>query len=157
MPVIDNRPCVSTSLGSWSVPSSRADKETARYGAPSNWRAVDHPITVWVIEDGDDFRETVVSLVDSHAGMWCPMSFGNAEDALAELNRSIAPDVLLVDIGLPGMDGVACVERLRRVAPNANIVMLTIHEDSDTIFRASSINFKLCFPRALSANAAYKS
>ena len=111
----------------------------------------DRVISVWVVEDGEDYRNTVVSLIEGHEQMQCPMAFSNAEDALSELNRSIAPDVFLMDIGLPGMDGVACVERLRRIAPRSEIVILTIHEDSDTIFRALCAGAAGYLPKTSSA------
>jgi DNA-binding NarL/FixJ family response regulator len=52
------------------------------------------------------------------------------------LNHHFAPDVVLVDIGLPGMSGIEVVHRLHRLAPDTRLVMLTIHEDNDRIFEA---------------------
>ena len=93
-------------------------------------------ITVWIIEDGKDYRETVAGLLRNASFVSSVDGFSSAEEALSELNRRVAPQVFLVDIGLPGIDGVECVSRIRRCVPNSEVVMLTIHEDPDTIFRA---------------------
>jgi DNA-binding NarL/FixJ family response regulator len=62
-------------------------------------------------------------------------AFPTAEDALKTLPQ-LKPDVVLMDINLPGMNGVECVRELKRILPDTQIVMLTVYEDTDNIFNA---------------------
>lgn len=94
------------------------------------------PATIWVVEDNAEYRGTVLDLIDGEEDLVCPSSFGAGEDLFEHLNNHFAPDLLLVDIGLPGMNGIEVVERVRRFAPTTEMVMLTIHEDNDRIFQA---------------------
>lgn len=92
--------------------------------------------TVWIVEDNPDYRDTVQELVDLAEGFCAPHAFGSGEELFGYLNHHFAPDLVLVDIGLPGMDGIEVVGRLGRLAPDTRLVMLTIHEDNDRIFQA---------------------
>lgn len=94
------------------------------------------PISVWVVEDDDDYRALLGSILESDPALACPASFASAEDLLAHLNQHFAPEVLILDIGLPGMSGVEAVQHLRMRHPGSRIIMLTIHEDNDRIFDA---------------------
>jgi DNA-binding NarL/FixJ family response regulator len=91
---------------------------------------------VWVVEDSDDYRETVQELIDTADDLACPHAFASGEELLEFLNGHLAPEVILVDIGLPGMSGIEIVERLHGFSPATHLVMLTIHEDNDRIFDA---------------------
>ena len=94
------------------------------------------PITVWLVEDRAEFRETVQELLTAAPDILCPHSFETAEELFSHLNDHFAPEVILMDIGLPGMSGIDAVRRLSRVTPATQVVMLTIHDDSDRIFEA---------------------
>ncbi len=100
--------------------------------SPSHQEAV----TVWIIEDNEDYRLTVQDMINSREGLHCAEAFAQCEEALAALNRSFAPDVFLVDIGLPGMSGIEGVRQIKAIAPHTQVIMLTIHEDNDRIFKA---------------------
>lgn len=91
---------------------------------------------VWIVEDSPDYRDTVRELVSSADGLRAGNAFGSGEELFEYLNNHFAPDLILVDIGLPGMSGIDIVERVRRIAPAVQMVMLTIHEDNDRIFEA---------------------
>ena len=93
-------------------------------------------ITVWIVEDNEDFRETMEALINNRDDMQCPRVFETCEAMLATLNTEFAPEVLLMDISLPGMTGIDGVRRLKTVSPATHVIMLTIHEDNDTIFNA---------------------
>lgn len=98
-----------------------------------------HPtnlLQVWVVEDNDRFRQTVADVLDGSERLSCAHTFGSCEALFDRLDESFAPDVIFMDIGLPGMSGVDGVRRLRSIAPRTQIVMLTVHEDNDTIFEA---------------------
>ena len=94
------------------------------------------PATVWIVEDKAAYRETVQDLIDGEPDLSCPHGFSSGEELLAFLNDHLAPRVILVDIGLPEMNGIEVVERVRAFAPETALVMLTIHEDDDRIFDA---------------------
>ena len=93
-------------------------------------------ITVWIVEDNDEYRETMQDLIESRPGMHCPYAFEACEPVLTVLQTEYPPEVILMDIGLPGMSGIEGVQRIHAISPATHIVMLTIHEDNDTIFRA---------------------
>lgn len=92
--------------------------------------------SVWIVEDNPEYRATVQELVELADGLSAPQAFGSGEELFEFLNHHFAPDVMLVDIGLPGMDGIEIVGRMHRLAPDTHLVMLTIHEDNDRIFEA---------------------
>ena len=98
-----------------------------------------HPeeqIRVWLVEDDDLFRETIFHVVNFAEDMRCERAFGACEEALAALEQEDAPDVLLMDVGLPGLSGIEGVARVRERAPTTGVIMLTVHEDADRIFDA---------------------
>ncbi len=93
-------------------------------------------ITIWVIEDDALFRTTLVSIVDAAEGLRCEFSFDSCEALLEKLEREFAPDVVLMDIGLPGIDGIEGVRRIKAISPATDILMLTIFEEDEKIFKA---------------------
>lgn len=102
-------------------------------------------IAVWLIEDDALFRDTVATVLGAAEGMECTGRFVTCEEALDALSaddrrddQDLLPDVILLDIGLPGMGGLEGIPRLRAAAPHAEIVILTVHEDSDRVFDAIS-------------------
>jgi len=94
------------------------------------------PVDVWIVEDNDLLRESYADVLGHADGIRCTRSFASCEDALAELERGEPPDLLLMDIGLPGMSGIDGVRRFRTISPTTQVVMLTVHEDRDNVFRA---------------------
>jgi len=93
------------------------------------------PITISLVEDNHQLRGTLARLLDCAEGFSCVSQYANAEDALAGLPKD-KPDVVLMDINLPGMNGVECVRRLKQIAPEIAAVMLTAYEDTENIFNA---------------------
>ena len=94
------------------------------------------PITVWLVEDNRPFRETLAGLLGRTAGFSCPQAVGNAEKALRLLATQPAPDVVLLDINLPGLDGIEAVRRFKAAAPNLLVLMLTAFDDNERVFDA---------------------
>jgi DNA-binding NarL/FixJ family response regulator len=92
-------------------------------------------ITVSLIEDHARTRETLTKLIDATEGLRCISSYGSGEAALEKIPLD-RPDVALVDINLPGMNGVECVAKLRQVMPSLRLLMLTTYEQSDVVFNA---------------------
>jgi DNA-binding NarL/FixJ family response regulator len=93
------------------------------------------PITVSIVEDNDKLRETLARVLNRAEGFRCVSQYANAEDALKDLPQ-VKPDVVLMDINLPGMNGVECVRQLKKVAPEIQVMMLTVYEDTENIFDA---------------------
>jgi DNA-binding NarL/FixJ family response regulator len=92
-------------------------------------------INVVVVEDKKEIREGLAYLIGSSNGFRCVASFDNAEDALERI-PTLNAHVVLMDINLPGMDGIVCVRKLKTRLPALQIIMLTVYEDSDRIFEA---------------------
>ncbi len=92
-------------------------------------------IRVAIVEDDGPVRENLARLISESVGFECVATFGSGEEALAQWPRR-CPDVLLMDINLPGISGVECVRRLKSMEPDLHVVMLTVYDDSDRIFQA---------------------
>jgi len=92
-------------------------------------------ITVSIVEDNEQLRTTLARVISRSEGFRCLSHYGDAESALEGLPKD-SPEVVLMDINLPGMNGVECVRRLKQAAPNTQVVMLTVYEDTDNIFNA---------------------
>jgi DNA-binding NarL/FixJ family response regulator len=92
------------------------------------------PITVAIIEDEREVRKGFSFILDNTDGFACVGDFKSYEDALASLTA--APDVLLSDIGLPGMTGVVGVKVFRQKFPSTAVIMLTVYSDDDKIFQS---------------------
>lgn len=91
------------------------------------------PIKVCIVEDNDDMRESVAQVLNQATGLQCTNTYASAEAAVRDL-PSQKPDVALVDINLPGMNGIECVTRLKARLPQLQVLMLTRYEQSDMIF-----------------------
>jgi len=92
-------------------------------------------IRVAIVEDDEQVRENLAALIGETKGLDCCGTFSSGEQALEGMPRR-APDVVLMDVNLPGMSGVECVRQLKAKNPNLQIVMLTVYDDSDRIFQA---------------------
>lgn len=88
-----------------------------------------------VVEDIKDIREGLATLINFTPGFRCTGSFRSMEEALARLPEEI-PDVLLSDIGLPGMSGIEGIRIIKERYPTMQILMLTVYDDDDRIFDA---------------------
>lgn len=94
---------------------------------------------VWLVEDEPAFRETLAYLVEHTAGMRCARTFDRAEAALAALGDAgteDCPDLILLDVNLPGRSGIELAAEAKALCPEARVVMLTIRDDAETIFAA---------------------
>jgi DNA-binding NarL/FixJ family response regulator len=90
---------------------------------------------VAIVEDDSGLRHQLEKILKHADHATCVGSYCSAEEALEKINAA-QPDVVLMDINLPGMSGIECVARLRKDLPDAHVMMLTIYEDSDRIFKA---------------------
>ena len=92
-------------------------------------------IKVAIIEDQRDIRECLTFLVNGTAGFSCTGSFRTMEEALEKISHQL-PDVVLSDIGLPGMNGIDGIKILKACHPDLLILMLTVYDDDERIFDA---------------------
>jgi DNA-binding NarL/FixJ family response regulator len=93
-------------------------------------------IDVWLIEDNQPFRTAVSRLLEASSEIRCTGSFGSSEEAVTRLQAGAKVDVLLLDIQLSGMNGIEALPLLKAAAPDLSIIMLTVFEDHDKIFKA---------------------
>ncbi len=95
-------------------------------------------IRVAIVEDDRAVRENLGVLINATPGFSAIATCASAEEAWSALPR-LAPDVVLMDIHLPGRNGIACVARLHTLLPQTHIIMLTIEEDSERVFESLKV------------------
>lgn len=101
-----------------------------------NAAAVDlMPIRVAIVEDDEGIRASLVNMLGRSSDCRPVCNYPDAEAALADLPKH-KPDVVLMDINLPRMDGIECVRQLKVTLPASQFVMLTVYGDSDRLFRS---------------------
>lgn len=92
-------------------------------------------VRIAMVEDNSGIRSNWVRMIETAKGFECVGAFRTAEDALERLPK-LKPDVVLMDISLPGMSGIECVPRLKALLPRIAILMVTVHTDNDRLFQA---------------------
>lgn len=92
-------------------------------------------ISVAIVEDNKTIREGLAALINGTPGYSCVGAYPDCEKFLGQLDKS-GIDVVLMDIGLPGISGIEGVKKARQINPNLNILMLTIYEESNVVFEA---------------------
>jgi DNA-binding NarL/FixJ family response regulator len=93
------------------------------------------PISVAIIEDHREFRDYLTALISGSEGFECIGSFRSVEDALPKVKAHV-PDVILLDVGLPGMSGIEGIRLFKELYPETLVLTLTIHDDDERIFGA---------------------
>ena len=92
-------------------------------------------ISVSIVDDEKKLCESIATFLNGSPGFRCVSMYGSAEAALQHLPAD-RPDVVLMDINMPGMNGIECVRRLKITASQLQILMLTIYDDTEQIFKA---------------------
>jgi DNA-binding NarL/FixJ family response regulator len=92
-------------------------------------------ITVSIVDDENKLRQSIETFINGSPGFRCVSAYGSAEAAVKGLVAE-RPDVVLMDIHMAGMNGIECVARLKELVPEIQIVMLTVYEDTEQIFKA---------------------
>lgn len=94
------------------------------------------PIRLVLIEDHADFRESVTMVLEKRGGYQCVGGFSTMEDALEALRGGLVADLVLSDLGLPGMSGIEGIQKVREFLPEARILVLTAFTDKAKVFAA---------------------
>ena len=94
------------------------------------------PTTVWLVEDNHTFRNTIARVLNQVPHFDCTRQFSDSESALAALEDGAVADVMLLDVELPGLNGIEAVRRVKAISPSTRVVMLTVFDDHEKIFRA---------------------
>jgi len=93
-------------------------------------------INVAIVEDDSFVRESLKEFIDEQPGMFCPVARDSVEAFLHQLHEENVPDVILMDIGLPGMSGISGIKLIKERFPEVNILMLTVYNDPNRIFNS---------------------
>ena len=93
------------------------------------------PVRVAIVEDHREFRDYLTALISGTEGFECTGSFRSVEESLSRINARI-PNVILIDIGLPGMNGIEGIRLLKERYPDILFLTLTVHDDDERIFDA---------------------
>lgn len=102
---------------------------------PALDKAAPKTIRVSVVEDDPALRENLLHFLAQAPDLQCVSEHATAEDALARLPE-VKPDVVLMDINLPGLSGIDCVRRLKARLPQTQVLMVTVYDDGDRVFKA---------------------
>jgi DNA-binding NarL/FixJ family response regulator len=92
-------------------------------------------ISVAIVEDDEGLRRSLMSVLEDAPEFKCLGAFATAEDGLQEIPK-LAPEVVLMDINLPGISGIECVRQLREQLPRSRVIMITVYRDNEKIFEA---------------------
>jgi DNA-binding NarL/FixJ family response regulator len=87
---------------------------------------------VWLVDDSENFRTVLAGLLEDEGGMDCSQQFGSAEAMLDALASETPPDVILLDVRMPGMGGLKAIRPIKFLAPSTHVVMLTTFFDPGT-------------------------
>src|SRR5438093_7945365 len=91
--------------------------------------------TIAIVEDNAVMRKSFRQWIDAAPGFRCVFTCATAEEAVAEIPR-FKPDVVLMDVHLPGASGIACTARLKEAMPGVQVIMLTVYRNQELIFQA---------------------
>ncbi|MCG8600234.1 MAG: response regulator transcription factor [Verrucomicrobiales bacterium] len=94
------------------------------------------PSRVWVVEDNTTLATTVARVLDRQKDMKCVHKFERCEEAIEALVAGERPDVMLFDIGLPGMSGIEGIRRIKTALPEIEILVFSVFDDNEKVFNA---------------------
>lgn len=92
--------------------------------------------TLWIVEDDERFGAQLCQLINMSGIFYCDRVYRSCEPLLQALKTDIPPDIILMDIGLPGINGIEGVRRIKLITPVVQVIILTVFEDSDSIVDA---------------------
>lgn len=93
--------------------------------------------TIWIVEDHQSFAKNMLRLIAGEKNLECPYHFSSPEELFDKLKfTKDKPDVLLLDLGLPGMDGLEVLVRMRKMMPELKVLILSAFDDKEHVYRA---------------------
>lgn len=95
-------------------------------------------LNICIVEDSDDYRLALQEMINATPGFACTHAYGNGESALKKISGHM-PDIVLVDIGLPGISGLELIETIKSKIPKIQFMVLTVSEEGDKIFNALKV------------------
>ena len=98
---------------------------------------MNNPVNVIIIEDNELLRDSLKEAINKSSSIKCKNTFGSGEAALEFIGREeLVPEIILLDIGLPGMNGIDLIPEIRKLTPTSKIIILTVHDDNENVFNA---------------------
>lgn len=92
---------------------------------------------VIIIEDNELLRDSLKEAINKSSDINCKYTFSSGEAALESIEKEeLVPDIILLDIGLPGMNGIELIPELRKLSPSSKIIIITVHDDDENVFNA---------------------
>lgn len=95
-----------------------------------------NPMTVWIVEDDTGYRRAVKEMLDSAEQIMCGHAFPSCIEFFETLPTEPHPDLVLMDLGLPGMDGVEGIRKLKELAPDVIVLVLTVFSEKEKVHQA---------------------
>jgi len=96
-----------------------------------------NPTDVIIIEDNELLRDSLKEAINRSGQINCLNSFGSGEAALDLIAKEeLVPHIILLDIGLPGMNGIELIPELKKLSPSSKILIITVHDDDENVFNA---------------------
>jgi DNA-binding NarL/FixJ family response regulator len=105
-------------------------------GSQADGQSAPDRLAVWVVEDNRRLRDSLVAVLQAQDDMYCPLALESCEDYLTALEQDEPPDIVLMDIGLPGASGIDGVRQTSSWSPTTKVVILTIHAEDERVFTA---------------------
>jgi len=102
----------------------------------SEQRPKEKTVTVWLVEDNATYRKTIATAINQLPDVRCSNAFASCEDALAALKPAEGPDVILLDLGLPGLSGLDGIAQFKALSPKTAIIILSALDDQQKVFKA---------------------
>ncbi|MEM7603340.1 MAG: response regulator transcription factor, partial [Verrucomicrobiota bacterium] len=93
-------------------------------------------ITTWVVEDDSNYRRTLKRLLSEDDHITCGAVFPSCIELFSAIEKEPRPDLILMDLGLPGMGGVQGIQRLSEVAPEVTVIVLTVFDEKEKVLKA---------------------
>jgi DNA-binding NarL/FixJ family response regulator len=96
-----------------------------------------NPVDIIIIEDNELLRDSLKEAINKSGSIKCKNTFSSGEAALDFIEREdLVPEIILLDIGLPGISGIDLIPEIRKLTPTSKIIILTVHDDNENVFNA---------------------
>jgi DNA-binding NarL/FixJ family response regulator len=98
---------------------------------------MNNPVDTIIIEDNELLRDSLKEAINKSSSIKCKNTFGSGEAALDYIGKEeLVPEIILLDIGLPGMSGIELIPELKKLSPSSKIIIITVHDDDENVFNA---------------------